>query len=70
VRLDRGGLFARYGQLARRAGLDRVWLVLSFDCDTPQDADVAEAVHERLMSMGVRPVYAVPGDLLREAHDV
>ena len=70
VRLDRGGLFARYGQLARGAGLDRVWLVLSFDCDTPQDADAVEAVHERLMSMGVRPVYAVPGDLLRAAHDV
>jgi len=68
VRLSRDRLFARYGKLARRAGLDRVWLVVSFDCDTPQDAAVVEGVHERLMGMGVRPVYAVPGDLLREGH--
>jgi hypothetical protein len=53
--------------LARRAGLDRVWLILSFDCDTPQDAEVALAVHERLLAIGIRPVYAVPGDLLRGA---
>jgi Polysaccharide deacetylase len=70
VRLRRDGLFARYGELSRRAGLDRVWLVLSFDCDTPEDAAVVEGVHERLMGMGVRPVYAVPGALLREADDV
>jgi hypothetical protein len=69
-RLDREGLFARYGKLARRAGLDRVWLVLSFDCDTPQDAAVAWDVHSRLMDMGVRAVYAVPGDVLRAAADV
>lgn len=61
---------ARYGRLARRAGLDRVWFVLSFDCDTPDDAAVAWEVHERLMAMGVRPVYAVPGELLRESADV
>jgi hypothetical protein len=66
----RDGLFARYGRLARRAGLDRVWFVLSFDCDTPRDAEVAWEVHERLAAMGVTPVYAVPGDLLREAADV
>lgn len=63
-------MFARYGRLARRAGLDRVWLVLSFDCDTPQDAIVAWDVHERLLDLGVCPVYAVPGQLLREAADV
>lgn len=69
-RVDRSGLFARYARLARRAGLDRVWLVLSFDCDTPQDAAVAWDVHERLMGLGVCPVYAVPGELLRNAADV
>lgn len=64
-RLNREGLFARYARLARRAGIDRVWLVLSFDCDTPEDAEVAGKVHDRLAEMGVTPVYAVPGDLLR-----
>jgi len=70
ARLRSESLFARYGQLARRAGLDRVWFVLSFDCDTPRDAEVAWEVHLRLAQMGVTPVYAVPGDLLREAADV
>lgn len=70
ARLRSESLFTRYGQLARRAGLDRVWLVLSFDCDTPEDAAVAWRVHERLLDLGVCPVYAVPGDLLREAADV
>jgi hypothetical protein len=69
-RLDSDGLFTRYGRLAKHAGLDRVWLVLSFDCDTPEDAAVAWDVHSRLLEIGVRPVYAVPGDLLREASDV
>ena len=69
-RVDRSGLFARHGRLARRVGLDRVWLVLSFDCDTPQDAEVAWDVHERLLGLGVCPVYAVPGELLRGAAEV
>lgn len=69
-RLRPEALAARQARLARRAGLDRVWLVLSFDCDTPEDAGVAWDVHERLAGIGVRPVYAVPGALLREASDV
>jgi hypothetical protein len=69
-RLCRGGLFKRYGRLARRLALDRVWLILSFDCDTPEDAAVAWQVHERLADMGVQPAYAVPGALLRQAPDV
>jgi hypothetical protein len=66
-RLRPEGLFARQGRLARQAGLDRVWLILSFDCDTPQDAEVAGEVHDRLLRMGACPVYAVPGELL-QAH--
>lgn len=70
ARLNPEGLFSRYGDLARHAGLDRVWLVLSFDCDTPEDIAVAWDVHERLRGMGVTPVYAVAGDLLREGAEV
>ena len=69
-RLRPDALAQRHARLARRAGLDRVWLVLSFDCDTTEDAEVAGPVHERLAELGVQPVYAVPGALLREASDV
>ncbi len=57
-------LWQRYGQRARRAGLDRLYFVLSFDCDTREDARVVERLDERLRRMGARPVYAVPGRLL------
>ncbi len=57
-------LWRRYQRRARRAGLDRLYLVLSFDCDTRKDAQVVERLDERLRNMGARPVYAVPGRLL------
>lgn len=57
-------LFARYGRLARQAGLDGLYLVLSFDCDTLQDAELAVDVHERLRRIGVTASYAVPGEIL------
>ena len=63
-------LYERYGKLARNAGLDRLWLVLSFDCDTLEDAAVAWDVHERLMGLGVLASYAVPGEILERGADV
>jgi peptidoglycan/xylan/chitin deacetylase (PgdA/CDA1 family) len=63
-------LAARHSRLARRVGVDRVYLVLSFDCDTDADAEVAASVHERLAKLGVVPVYAVPGELLRRGEGV
>jgi peptidoglycan/xylan/chitin deacetylase (PgdA/CDA1 family) len=63
-------LTRRHARLARRAGLDRVYLVLSFDCDTIDDAAVAWDVHERLERLGVQPAYAVPGALLERAAGV
>lgn len=62
-------LFERHGRLARRAGIDRVYLVLSFDCDTPEDAEVAPALHRELMALGVTAAYAVPGLVLRAGAD-
>jgi hypothetical protein len=58
--------FERQARLARRAGLDRPYLLLSFDCDTPEDAEVAPALHRELLALGVHAAYAVPGVLLRE----
>ena len=70
VRVDEGGWMRRQAKLARKAGIDGLYLILSFDCDTDDDARVALAVHERLADIGVRPVYAVPGELLRRGADV
>jgi hypothetical protein len=65
ARLDARGLFERYRALAGVAGLDRLYLILSFDCDTREDAEVAVEVHGRLADLGVTPAYAVPGELLK-----
>ena len=69
-KLDRDTLFKRYASRARAAGLDRVYFVLSFDCDTEDDIAVVWDVHSRLADMGVQPVYAVAGDLLRTGEKV
>lgn len=63
-------LFGRYAQLSRQAGFDRLYLILSFDCDIAADIAVVEKVHDRLERMGVRPVYAVPGELLKKGKAV
>ncbi len=43
---------------------------MSLDCDTEDDIAVVWDVHSRLTDMGVRPVYAVAGDLLRAGESV
>jgi hypothetical protein len=70
LRLEPGSYFRRHATRARRAGIDRLRFVLSFDCDRAEDAAVAEAVHERLLGMGIRAVYAVPGELLQAGAEV
>lgn len=69
-KLDPETLFKRYAARARAAGLDRVYFILSFDCDTEDDIAVVWDVHSRLADMGVQPVYAVAGDLLRAGESV
>lgn len=63
-RIDAGGLIKAYQRQAGQAGLDRLYFILSFDCDRPEDIDAAWEVHGRLMDMGLCPAYAVPGELL------
>lgn len=58
-------MLARQARLARRQGLDRLRVVVSFDCDTDRDIEVVTSVHERCLAAGVKPMYAVPGELLR-----
>jgi hypothetical protein len=69
-RVDREGLFRRYARLARAVPLTHPYFVLSFDCDTMDDIEVVEAMHARLVAMGIHPVYAVPGQLLERGASV
>lgn len=59
--------FRDYGMTARRLGLDRPHLFLSFDCDTDLDAEAVEEVHAYLASLGIKATYAVPGAQLLRA---
>jgi hypothetical protein len=66
----RGGLNRRYRRLAERVGFRNLYMVLSFDCDTSEDAGSVLKVHNRLQSVGVTPAYAVPGELLNKGEGV
>jgi hypothetical protein len=76
VILDRlGRLFPRffwqrYSSLARKQGFDRLYLVLSFDCDTPEDARAAQTIHDRLVKLNIMGTYAVPGSQLEENGEI
>jgi peptidoglycan/xylan/chitin deacetylase (PgdA/CDA1 family) len=59
-------LFLEYGRLARLQGFDRLYVALSFDCDTPEDIPAAEQVHAWLSKRGLKATYAVPGTQLLE----
>lgn len=50
--------------------LNETYFILSFDCDTAEDAAVAWDVHKRLMDMGIMAVYAIPGELLKQGEKV
>ena len=69
-RINADGLIKAYRRHAAHAGLDRLYFILSFDCDRPEDAAAAWEVHNRLMEIGLCPTYAVPGELLRKDADV
>jgi hypothetical protein len=70
LRVAPGRVHRASASRARRAGLTRRHLILSFDCDTQEDIDAAVDVHARLLDVGVVPAYAVPGALLRQGADV
>lgn len=65
-----GLLLANASRHAARVGFDRTVAVVSFDCDTTEDAAVVLDVDARMATLGIRPVYAVPGELLERAPDV
>jgi hypothetical protein len=65
-RLHGDSLFRRYRARARQAGLERLFLIVSFDCDTAEDIRAAEEVFHRMRECGILPCFAVPGELLAE----
>jgi hypothetical protein len=70
AKAGRDGLYRRYRRLAEQAGFHRLYFILSFDCDTHEDAGIALKVHHRLRTLGVTPTYAVPGELLNKSERV
>jgi hypothetical protein len=63
-------LFRRYGKLAQMQGFDRLYIILSFDCDSPEDIPAAKIIHSYLNERGLKGTFAVPGHLLKEGADV
>ncbi len=49
---------------AAAAGVTRPIFILSFDCDTDRDSAAVRPLHERLRRHGLRPAYAVAGEVL------
>lgn len=68
-RLNSRILWSFYAQKSKRV-LSQSYLILSFDCDTEEDISFAWEVHSKLQDMGITPVYAVPGELLKKGEKV
>jgi hypothetical protein len=59
-----------YDQKSRRLGLKRLYLILSFDCDTPEDIEAAEQLNVWLYKHHIKATYAVPGKQLEYGSEV
>ena len=62
-------LWSLYAHKAKKI-LPQSYFILSFDCDTEEDVSVAWEVHSNLQDIGITPVYAVPGELLKKGEKV
>lgn len=65
-KINKNYLFKRYSKLSKNSGINKLYFILSFDCDTHEDAEFALRVQKRLSEMGITPVYAVPGQMLEK----
>jgi hypothetical protein len=68
-RLNPKILWSLYAHKAKQI-FPRSLFILSFDCDTEEDVSVAWEVHSKLLDIGITPVYAVPGELLKKGEKV
>ena len=60
----------RYIKFSKKNNINSKYFILSFDCDTVKDIEVVSGVHKRLKKIGIKPTYAVPGQLLRLGAEV
>jgi hypothetical protein len=63
-------LFLAYSQRARAQGFDRLYVLMSFDCDTPEDIPAAEQLDMWLRERNIPATYAVPGAMLQQGAEV
>jgi hypothetical protein len=63
-------LFSRASRLTEALGVVTPAFLLSFDCDAPEDIDSACELDGQLRAMGLKPAYAVPGELLHRGAGV
>jgi hypothetical protein len=61
-------LWARY--LKQCGSIKKTVFLLSFDCDTELDIEVLPEVVAKLQEIGIKPVLAVPGELIEKGQDV
>ena len=58
---ERRHTLQRYAAFCKAAGIDRLYLILTFDCDTDGDITAVADVDRDLISRGIARGYAVPG---------
>jgi hypothetical protein len=49
---------------SKNIGLERLYLIVSFDCDVPEDAQVVLNIEKKLSEIGIKSSFAVPGEIL------
>ena len=61
-------MWAKY--IKRCSSIERTAFLLSFDCDTELDFEVLPQVVSKLQAIGIKPVLAVPGELIEKGKNV
>ena len=62
--------WTQYSMKARQNGIDQLFFVISFDCDTPEDIIAAEKLSPWLKENNIKITFAVPGKQLLEGKRV
>lgn len=63
-------IYTKYSVLTQQNNISGSYIILSFDCDTPLDAEAAEKISNHLTNISVPAVFAVPGQILRDMKDI
>ena len=59
-------LFSKLGENLRKLGIDDLYIILSYDCDTPLDSAASVIIKDYLASHGIPAVFAVPGVVIEK----